>query len=480
MTERLKGELEAPKDETMTYQDFIASKSIVAPPVGIDRPIKLSPLLKPFQSDIVMWGLKRGRAAFFQGTGTGKTFEQLSWADAVCDETDGRSLILAPLGVAHQTVEEAAKFGIGDIAYAEDMESARTRIVTSNYERLDKFNMDDFSSVVLDESSIIKSHDSKTRVRLLDACADIPYKLACTATPAPNDWVEIGNHAEFLGVMSQKEMLAMFFVHDGSVRAGTGAEWRLKRHAADAFWQWVASWAVMIRSPDDLGYDEPGYVLPPLRKHQITVPVEYKPTNGFLFPMEAKTLSERIGARRESIEPRIAAAMKIIDASPRRPHLIWCGLNDEQDAMEDALGAGFVSIRGSDKPDDKITKMRRWMAGEVPHMITKMSIFGFGMNFQHCDAEIFVGLNDSFEQLFQAIRRCWRFGQTKPVDAYLIASELEGAVVANLDRKEDAFNEMIDAMVGHMRGISERAVRGGRQQQSTYFANQAMELPSWM
>lgn len=463
---------------TDAYESFLAGKVLALPDAEITD-TALSPYLKPFQRDITSWALRRGRAALFEGTGLGKTLQQLSFARSVADHVDAPVIILAPLAVAHQTISEAEKFAIGAVAYAADKDHATTDIVVTNYDRMERFDFDRFAGVVLDESSIIKSHDSQTRQHLIEATRHVPFKLACTATPAPNDWVELGNHAEFLGVMSEKEMLATFFVHDGSVRAGGGAEWRLKGHAERAFWEWVSSWAVMIRSPADLGYDEPGYVLPPLRKHQITVPVEYAPSNGMLFPIEARTLSERIGARRESIEARVAAAVNWIGDSDK-PFLIWCGLNAEQDALEKLFGGRCVSIRGADADTAKIDREARWRSGHVPGLICKPSAFGFGMNWQHCARMAFVGLNDSFEQLFQSIRRCWRFGQIRPVDVALIASELEGAVVTNLEMKERDHERMAAAMAEHMRDLTTAAIRTGRQQFSTYEPVQKMELPSWL
>jgi hypothetical protein len=336
------------------------------------------------------------------------------------------------------------------------------------------------SGRLVHNSSIIKSHDSKTRVALIDACAETPWRLSCTATPAPNDYIELGNHAEFLGVMREKEMLAMFFVHDGSVRAGGGAEWRLKRHAERDFWQWLASWAVMIRSPADLGYDDPQYILPPLVKHPVTVPVEYKPQPyGTLFPMEACTLSERIAAKRESIEARVIAAAAIVNAKPDRPWLIWCRLNDEADAMERAI-PGAMQVTGSDERELKAARLLGFCSGQPRVLVSKASIAGHGMNWQHCADMVFVGIDDSFESLFQAIRRCWRFGQLRPVNVYLIASELEGAVVSNIEAKERDFERMCDEMAVHMRELTQRVVRGGRIATDSYRAHEAMKVPEWM
>lgn len=466
------------------YLDFLARKTETAAPAGIPIPTNLPADLKPFQRDIVEWALKRGRGAIFAGCGLGKTIQQLAWAQAVQRHTDAPVLILTPLAVAEQTVSEARKFGIDGVAYAKDDDGISTPIVITNYDRFHLFDLDGFAGIVCDESSILKSHDSKTRIALTDACRTIPYRLCCTATPAPNDWTEIGQHSEFLGVMNAKEMLAMYFVHDGSIRAHTdngadGDGWRLKGHATKQFWAWVASWAVMIRSPTDLGYDEPGYVLPPLVKHQITVPVEYAPIAGMLFPTEAHTMSERLAARRDSVADRVEAAARIVNAAPDRPWIIWCNLNAEADAITAAI-PGAVQVSGRDRPEDKVSRLLGFATGKIRVIVTKFSIAGFGMNFQICADMIALGLNDSFEQLFQGIRRCWRFGQMKPVNVYMVASELEGAVVSNLDRKERDFESMADAMALHMIDLTRKAVRGGRQASSPYNPQKPMEIPTWM
>jgi hypothetical protein len=461
------------------YADFLARKAFYAPMAGIANHGDLCPALKPFQRDLTSWALRRGRAAIFAGTGLGKTLMQLSWADAVARYTGGRVLILTPLAVAQQTVEEAEKFGIDGVAYAQSQDQATTRIVVTNYDRFDRFDISEFTAIVLDESSIIKAHDSKTRSTLIAACRDVQFKLCCTATPAPNDWVELGNHSEFLGAMTEKEMLSMFFVHDGGIRAnGDSPEWRLKGHAETRFWEWVASWGAMIRSPADLGYDDPGYDLPPLVHHQITVQVEYRPTSVSLFPMEARTMQERLAARRDSIAERIKAASDIVNAQPDKPWLIWCNLNAEADALTKAI-KDAVEVRGSDLPDTKAKRLLGFAHGEPRVMVSKPSIAGWGMNWQHCADMVFVGLNDSFEQLYQATRRCWRFGQTKPVNVYMVASELEGAVVSNLEAKERAFEAMGEAMAEHMRDLVRAEVRGDKGR-SIYEPKKKMEVPSWL
>ena len=470
------------------YQEFLATKAIKPQPVGVKPTRNLPAALKPFQRDIVKWALAQGRAAIFAGTGLGKTLIQLAWADAMHRHTGKPTLILTPLAVSHQTVREAAKFKIKSVAYAADQSQVSTSIVITNIDRVEKFDMDAFGAVVVDESSILKASDSKTRARLTELCAGIPYRLCCTATPAPNDFVELGSHSEFLGVLNAKEMLATWFVHDGSGKATNGqnhgskpiAEWRLKGHAERDFWRWVATWSVMIRHPRDIGYDEQGYDLPPLNKHQITVATSYETAvaSGMLFAMEARTLQEQRAAARASIDDRVKAVADRVNAQTDRQWIVWCHLNDEADALVKAI-PDAVEVRGTDDPDVKTERLLGFADGKFRVMVTKSKIAGMGMNYQSCHSMAFVGLNNSFEQVFQAIRRCWRFGQTKPVDVYMVAAETEGAVVANLEAKEKAAKYMGDQLASHMSDLTKRALK--QSETRTMSAHSArMELPSWM
>lgn len=464
------------------YAEFIAHKATQPPASGLDRVPALNPALKPFQAAITSWALRRGRAAIFAGTGLGKTLMQLEWSRVIAEEL-GRVLILSPLAVAEQTVSEARKFGIDGVAYATDQTSARTDIIVTNYERFEKFNVNSFAGIVLDESGIIKAQDGKNRQLLTESCQEVPWRLCCSATPAPNDYTELGQHSEFLGVMNSKEMLAMFFVHDGSIRAGDATQgndgWRMKRHAANDFWRWLASWSVMVRHPNDLGFDEPGYDLPPLNLTQVTVSADYEPTAGQLFPVLASTLAERIGVRRDTAAERVEAATRIVLAEPKEPWLIWCNLNSEADMIEKAL-VDAKQVAGKDHVDLKIKRLLGFKDGDPLMLVSKPSIAGHGMNYQHCARMVMVGLTDSFEQVYQAIRRCWRFGQTRSVEVWFVASELEGAVVANLKRKEIAFELMLDSMSVHMRDLMRENVIGGRSATDYEVPTQEMELPSWL
>lgn len=465
------------------YRDFLMAKAPLDPPAGMSVAPPLPVALKPFQRAITTWALRRGRAAMFEGTGLGKTLQQLSWGRAVADEEDAPILILTPLAVAEQTVSEAEKFGIRGAHYAPDKTAVRGDLVVTNYERFDKFRIGDFAGIILDESGIIKAQDGKTRIELTDACRSTPWRLCCSATPAPNDYTELGQQAEFLGVMSAKEMLAMFFVHDGSIRADdhsqTNDGWRLKRHAAKDFWRWLASWSVMVRHPSDLGFDEPGYDLPPLNLHEVTVAAEYRPTAGSLFPVHSSTLSERIGVRRDTVAERVAKAVEIVSREPGESWLVWCNLNSEADAIEAALPSA-LQVAGRHDVDLKANRLLGFKSGAPPILVTKPSLAAHGMNYQHCARMVFVGLTDSFEQVYQAIRRCWRFGQARPVEVYVIASELEGNVVANIRSKEAAFEAMLDAMSGHMRDLMKDNVTGGRNAVDTYAPAQPMEVPTWL
>lgn len=462
-----------------SYADFLASKTPKAIASGFAPVLPWPSAMKPFQRDVTEWAVRRGRAAIFAGTGLGKTLDELAWAQQVAAHSGGQALIFTPLSVAEQTVAEARKFGIDGVAYARDRGEIAGPITITNYERRDNFDLSQFAGIALDESGIIKDHDSKTRIELTEACKATPYLLCASATPAPNDWTELGQHAEFLGVMSAKEMLAMFFVHDGSVRAKAEEDWRLKRHAEEEFWRWLASWAAVFRHPRDLGYDEPGYDLPPLHMRQIMVPVDYAPTAGLLFPMEASTLQERIRARKDSVEGRVRAAVEIVASKPNEPWLIWCNLNAESDAIAKAI-PGAVNVRGSDSVEHKVANLLGFCRGEPRVLVSKPTIAGRGMNWQHCANMVFVGLNDSFEQLYQAIRRCWRFGQSREVTVYLISSELEGAVLSNLMTKERKYERMAESMQKHMRDLCVAEIKTGRQAVSSYHPNSRMKVPRWL
>ncbi len=454
------------------YERFLERKRILDPATGIEGTFDLPDFMMPHQRDITGWALRRGRAAIFAGTGLGKTLMELVWSHRVSQHTGKPVLLLAPLAVSHQHGTEADKWGIG--AQVVDARSNGS-IDISNYQKLDRFDLSDFGGVALDESSILKNVDGHYRGRLIQECARLPFRLAATATPAPNDFMELGNHAEFLGVMRYTDMLATFFVHDG----GDTKAWRLKGHAEEDFWKWMASWAVMLRKPSDLGYSDEGYDLPELRYHQHTVSAEFRPSfeTGTLFPMEARTLSERLAARRDSVGVRVAKAASLTPAD--RPFVWWCNLNSEADQLT-ALIRGAVNLAGSDSDTVKERKLRDFSAGKIRTLITKASIAGFGMNWQHCADTGFVGASDSWEQVYQAVRRFWRFGQLLPVNAHFVSDEREGAVVANFRRKDADAERMAAAMVRHMADLSSTEVRGMVRDIPNYLPTQDMNLPAWM
>lgn len=446
-----------------TYEKFIKSKSAVALAKGF-RVDEMNNNLFDFQKDIVRWALRRGRAAIFAGTGLGKTRMQIEWAYKVHQKTGGNILMLAPLAVASQTVREGAAIGY-EVTLCRKQDDVKPGLNITNYEMLEHFDVNEFDGIVLDESSILKSFTGKVRNLLIDSFQNTPYRLACTATPAPNDFMEIGNHAEFLGVMKRQEMLSMYFVHDGS----NTSKWRLKGHAENSFWQWVASWGVVLEKPSDLGYADDGYNLPPLTVEDLTIEV-----NGEY----ANTLMERKRARRETVEERVGAAAEIVNSTDR-PFLVWCDLNLESELLVKAI-PGAVEVKGSDKPAKKEQAMIDFEEGRIRVLVTKPSIAGFGMNWQHCADMAFVGLSDSFEQVFQAIRRCYRFGQINPVNVHMITTTREGASAENIKRKETDFKLMVREMVKYTKEITSESVRSLERDVSEYEPDDLMKIPSWL
>lgn len=455
----------------MDYRDFVSVKLGTDATIGIDAPLRDYGLF-PHQRDLTAWALRRGRAAIFADTGLGKSRMQLAWADMVHRETGCDVLILAPLAVAEQTAEEGQSIGVA-VTHARDGSDVRAGITITNYDRLHKFDVAQFGGVVLDESSIIKHHAAKTLQTLLDAFRATTYKLCATATPAPNDWTELGNHAEFLGVRSRAEMLAEFFVHDG----GDTQTWRLKGHARQVFWRWVASWGAMVRSPADLGHDASAYDLPALHVHQHTVETEHNPAHG-LFAMEAQTLMDRRDARRSSLVERVRACAQMVNAD-RRPWVVWCDLNAEGDALTAAID-GAVQIAGADDADVKEQRLHDFANGKIRVLVSKPSICGFGLNWQHCARMAFVGVTDSFEAYYQAVRRCWRFGQKHPVDVHVFASQQEGAVVANLRRKEADARAMADAMASETMSAVRENILGRSKDTCPYHPIAPMRVPSFL
>jgi hypothetical protein len=453
------------------YHKFLANKAMIDPMTGISNPPELIDALFPFQRDIVNWALRRGRAAIFAGTGLGKSLMEIAWADAVTRATGKRILHLAPLAVSNQMVREAGKFGFNVKLVASQSDCDDGTNIT-NYQKLDHFDVSQFGGVILDESSILKSRDGHYAMKMIGEFQSIPFRLAATATPSPNDFTELGNHAEFLGVMKYTDMLATFFVHDG----GSTQNWRLKGHAENEFWKWMAQWSVMLRKPSDLGYDNTGYDLPPLNYHNHIVESTVVP-DGFLFAQDAQTLSERITARRDSVEERCNMAAEI---TPSEGHFVWwCNLNSESEMIKKLI-PGAVEVRGSDDDTSKERKLVDFSEGKIRVLVTKPSICGFGMNWQHCHNTGFVGLNDSFEQYYQAVRRFWRFGQTEPVNCHIISASNEGATLANIRRKEADADRMSAAMAMHTSALSSAAIKGQVRDVADYNPQQDIKIPSFL
>lgn len=455
-----------------TYTDYICRKLAGFEPCGIEPP-EAMPALFDFQEALTKWALRLGRAAIFADTGLGKTRMQLKWADAVSRHSGGSVLILAPLAVAEQTVEEGAAIGIR-VEHHREQPDTLPAIVISNYERLHKFDASQFAGVVLDESSIIKHHDSKTLALLLDSFRDTTFKLCATATPAPNDWTELGTHAEFLGVCTRAEMLSEFFVHDG----GETQVWRLKGHAKREFWRWVSSWGALVRSPADLGFDASRYDLPKLTVEQHTIYTEQEAPEGMLFALEAQTLMERRNARKDSARARVAACADVVNGHSG-PWVVWCELNAESEMLTKAID-GAVEVRGSMTTDQKEAALSDFAHGRARVIVTKPSIAGFGLNWQHCHQMAFVGVTDSFESYYQAVRRCWRFGQSKPVQVHIFASELEGAVTANLQRKERDVRAMSESLAAETAESVRANVLGTKRNTIKYTAGEKIAVPGFL
>lgn len=418
------------------YAEFLEAKSRRAAMVGRDCDrSEVHPMLHDWQAEGVAWAVKTGRCALWWDCGLGKTFAQVEWA-RLSAET---ALILAPLSVARQTVREAAKID-AEVRYVRDgSEVTGPGLWITNYEMADRFHASAFGAVVLDESSILKNVDGRTRRALTDQFAIVPRRLACTATPAPNDVAELTNHAEFLGVMSRPEMLAAYFVNDEK-------EWRLKGHAAEAMFRWVSTWAMALRRPSDIGYPDDGYELPELRivPQVVNAAIE---SDGQLFATDLGGVGGRAAVRRQTLDARVERTAQIA-AAPGQ-WIVWCGLNDEADRATAAID-GAVNVEGSWTPDAKAEAMEAFQDGAVRVLVTKPSIAGFGMNFQNAHQMVFLGLSDSYEAYYQAIRRCWRFGQSSDVEAHVVVSALEEQIVENVRRKEREAARITGRLVNHM------------------------------
>lgn len=465
------------------YHQFLSAKIQTVESKGFDVPVEqINSKLFLFQRDIVRWALRLGRAALFEECGMGKTFQFLEWAKAVQRHTNGKILILEPLAVAPQTIREARKLDL-DVRYAKDRHDiGDAKLIVTNYERMHLFLSGDFDGVVLDESSILKSFMGKTKRMLVEAFSATPFKLACTATPAPNDHMELGNHAEFLGVMPSNEMLSRWFIND-TMKSGS---YRLKNHARKDFWRWLTSYAVCLSTPGDLGpgYEMPDFDLPALNLHEYRLAAAQETiarswAQGMLLPDTNPSSTTLHKVKRESLQDRVRKAQELVEALPdEEPVVIWCDTNYEADALLKAFPKA-IEVRGNHSQEQKESRLNAFSEGKERLLITKPDIAGFGLNWQHCSNMVFVGVSFSFEKTYQALRRSYRFGQTKPVHAHMIYAETEGNVIESLKRKQSDFAEMQSEMNvamhehGLFRDVNVRKL-------SSSVGNTPMSIPSWL
>lgn len=467
-----------------TYADFIARKSQAESLSGF-APTFMPDFLFDFQKALTDWAIRKGKAAIFADCGMGKTVMELVWAQNVVAHVNGRVLILTPLAVGPQTVEEGQRFGI-DCVRSRDGQFGEARIVVTNYEKLHLFNASDFAGVVADESSILKHFTGSTQKEVTQFMRKVPYRLLCTATAAPNDYTELGTSSEALGELGMVDMLGRFFKQDdkpthrlhnmkhgvnaeatGYSVAGTGKGWRLKGHAQGPFWRWVASWARACRKPSDLGFDDARFVLPPLDEHEhIVIPA--KPQDGMLFVRPAIGLQEERDERRRTMAERVALVASLV--AHDKPAVVWCHLNAEGDAIEKAI-PGSRQVSGSDSDEKKEMAYREFSRGDRRVLITKPKIGAFGLNWQHC-AHVVTFASHSYEQYYQSIRRCWRFGQEHPVRVDIISTEGEQHVRESMDRKSRAAERMFTELVANMN----QSLRVVRQREDTH----TTEVPAWL
>lgn len=459
------------------YRDAIARKRLVTTPRGLGKIPALNSRLSPLQEHVTSFALEQGCAAAFLDTGLGKTFCAEEWGRVIVEHTNAPVLMLAPLAVSAQHEREAAKFGIDARAIREPHQITAPRVYITNYERLDKFDVSKFAGVILDESSILKSFTGKTTRQLIDRFSQTPFRLACTATPAPNDHAELGQHSEFLGVLSQSQMLTRWFLHDS---ADTGT-WKMKGHAVRDFWSWVASWARCVSKPSDLGFSDVGYDLPELVMTRHRVAADRSVDSGHekdgqarLFRMPDTSATAIHGEKRKTIDARADVIAGIVAAEPNEPWVIWCDTDYEADALAARIPEG-VEVRGSMTPEMKEDRIIAFSTGAARIIITKPSVAGFGLNWQHCARMAFVGLSFSYESFYQAVRRCHRFGQTRPVHVHVACADTEEAIWKVVSRKagdhETMKREMSDAMKRAVNIVAE---------QSIYAPAKPLQLPAWI
>lgn len=452
------------------YAQFLADKSQLGGEFGFE-PIDLPSWMFDFQADLTGWAIRKGRAAIFADCGLGKTAMELVWADNIRRRSNGKVLLLTPLAVTRQIEQEAEKFGV-DARVSRDGK-VHGGITITNYEKLHLFDWKDFAGVACDESSILKSFDGATKTAVTAFARKLPYRLLATATAAPNDFIELGTSSEALGYLGHMDMLGKFFKNNLNNAAqgrhrGEVIKWRLKGHAELPFWRWVCSWARAIRRPSDLGYDDARFVLPPLREVEHVVQTE-RPPEGMLFSLPAVGLWEQREERRRTIADRCEYVAKLVDGTGQ-PALVWCHLNDEGDMLEEMIGDA-EQVSGSDSDDAKEEKLLGFARGDIRVLVTKPKIGAWGLNYQHC-AHVTFFPSHSFEQYYQGVRRCWRFGQTREVVVDVVTSKGELGVMKNLRRKAIQADKMFANLVGEMNSAM-RVEVGSK-------FDEKLEVPSWL
>jgi hypothetical protein len=453
-----------------SYFDFLDYKTHRGADQGFS-PVWMPDFLFDFQASLVEWSIRTGRAAILADCGLGKTPMELVWAENVARKTGGRVLILAPLAVSHQIVREAEKFGIR-VTRSNDG-TAHDGITVTNYERLSLFNTRDFAGVVCDESSILKSYDGQRRTEITAFMRKTPYRLLATATAAPNDYIELGTSSEALGYLGHMDMLNRFFKNDlnnsanGRMR-GEVIKWRFKGHAETPFWRWVCSWARAIRKPSDIGFDDGRFILPPLEEVDHLVESD-TPPDGMLFALPAVGLKEQREERRRTIRERCEKVAELVN-NTGEPALVWCHLNEEGDLLE-SLIPDCVQVKGADSDERKEDRMIAFADGRARVLVTKPKIGAWGLNFQHC-AHITFFPSHSFEQYYQGVRRCWRFGQTRPVRVDVIETEGDKDVLKNLQRKARQADQMFSNLVREMNEVLHLS-------KTRTFTN-TEQVPSWL
>lgn len=472
---------------TLQYSEFLERKAQLAGMFGFD-PVYMPEFLFDFQRSLVEWSLRKGRAAIFADCGLGKTPMQLVWAENVVRKTNRPVLILTPLAVSYQTQREAEKFGIDCRRCIDGKIDSGSHIVVTNYERIEHFDSAQFAGVVCDESSILKNFSGSRRKSITEFMKKLQYRLLCTATAAPNDYIELGTSSEALGELGHMGMLARFFKNDqntsnmrmmrrhtagktgvwGSMQAGGDrGKWRFRGHAEIPFWKWVCSWARAVRRPSDLGFDDGRFVLPELIEREHVVKAD-RPPDGMLFDLPAVGLKEQRDERRRTIEARCERVAELVQGHEKS--LVWCHLNDEGDLLSQIIG-GSQQVAGSDSDDAKEERLMAFANNGLKVLVTKPKIGAWGLNLQKCNHITFFP-SHSYEQYYQGVRRCWRFGQDRPVTVDVVTSEGEVRVMANLQRKAEQADRMFSNLVSHM-NESIRIERMDRHNKTT-------EVPSWL